>query len=100
MPEKREELIFSKTTTLISIILGILGVLGIVLTPANANFIILGIGAVILFILIQDKISQIDENTETIKELHRKFDLDYRLHLIEKDIAEQKGKLAIMGGKK
>lgn len=92
--------VFSKSTTLISIGLAILGLIGIYLTPANTNFIIFGISAVIIFVLIYIKVSQIDEQAEDIQELYKRLDVESRFSILEKELAEQRGRLNALGGKR
>lgn len=92
--------VFSKSTTLISIILTILGLIGIIITPSNANFIIIGMGVVILLVILMDKFNQINENTENINKINEKLNIDARINSLEKEIYEQKGKLAMVVPKK
>lgn len=93
---KRSDSIFSKSTTLISIALTILGLIGIIITPTNANFIIVGIGVVILVVIVLDKFNQINENTENIEKLNEKLNIDERIKKVEKELYEQKGKLSML----
>lgn len=97
---KSDEGMLTRMSNVISIVVTILGLLGIYFKPQNTNFIIIGVGIVILLIYMADKISQVDENTEQIKELHKKLDIDKKLHILETEVAEQKGKLSMVVNKK
>ncbi len=92
--------ILTKTSNLITIIVAVLGLLGIYFTPQNANFIIVGVGIVILLIYITDKVNQVDENTQQIKELHKKINFNEKLQYLETELAEQKGKLSLVVNRK
>lgn len=94
------ESMLTRTSNLITIIVAILGLLGIYFTPQNANFIIVGAGIVILLMYIKDKINQVDEHTEQIQELYQRLDINQQLHLLETEVAEQKGKLSMVVNKK
>ena len=93
---KRNREIFSKSITLISIIVSILGLVGIIITPKNADFIFMGIGIIIVVIVVMDKFNQINENTEDITKLNEKLDIGGRIEKIEKELYEQKGKLSMV----
>ena len=97
---KSDEGMLTRTSNVISIVVAILGLLGIYFKPQNTNFIIIGVGIVILLIYMTDKISQVDENTEQIKELNKKLDINQKLHSLEAEVAEQKGKLSMVVNKK
>ncbi len=92
--------IFTRSTTLISIGLAILGLVGVYITPANANFILIGSGIVIILVLITNKINQINENTESIRELHQKLNTESRIGFLEKELSELKGKMSMVVSKK
>jgi|SRR3989344_7171739 len=94
--EKKINNVFAKSTNVISIILAILGGAGILITPENTIFIVVAISIVIVFIIINEKFNQIDENKIAINELNKKLDLEKRLNSMERVIYEQKGKISLM----
>ncbi len=88
--------LLTQTSNLISIIVAIFGLLGIYFTPQNANFIIVGVGIIILLTYLFDKVQQISKNTESIKDIYQRISISERLHRIENELSEQKGKLAMV----
>ncbi len=86
----------TRTSSIISIIVAILGILGIYVTPQNANFIIVGAGIVILLVYLFDKIQEISRNSEAVKDIYQKISINERLQKIESELSEQKGKLAMV----
>ena len=94
--EKKINNVFAKSTDVISIILAVLGGAGILITPENTIFIVVAISIVIVFIIINEKFNQIDENKIAINELNKKLDLEKRLNSMERVIYEQKGKISLM----
>lgn len=100
MAGRNTDSLFSKITTVLSIAMAILGLLGIYINPQNKNFIIIGTALVLFLIYVIDKINQIDENTQKIDEIHKKISINEKLHLIENELAEQKGKLSMVVAKK
>lgn len=74
--------LLTQTSNLISIIVAIFGLLGIYFTPQNANFIIVGVGIIILLTYLFDKVQQISKNTESIKYIYQRISISERLHRI------------------
>ncbi len=92
--------IFVKYTTSVSILLALLAGAGILITPRNINFIISGALIIISFVILKDKFDQIDQNREDIEDLAKKLNMSKRLELLEKELAEQRGKLTVVLSKK
>ncbi len=88
--------VFSKSTALVSILIGILGLVGIIITPKNADFIVIGIGTIIIVVIVMDKFNQINQNTEDIIKINEKLDVDNRIKKIEAELYEQRGKLSMV----
>ena len=68
-----KDIIFTRSTVLISIILSIIAGGGILLTPKNAALIIIFSAVVIAIIIFNERFSQIDQHTEEIAELNRRM---------------------------
>ncbi|MBI2147779.1 hypothetical protein HYU19_04880 [Candidatus Woesearchaeota archaeon] len=88
--------VFAISTTLISIFLAILGLVGYIYRPEKLNFIIIGIAIIISFVVLSEKLGRINQNTSAIKELTRSFNTEKRFYEIGKELAEQKGKLSMV----
>ena len=91
---------FTKSTTIIAITLALLAGAGILVTPKNLNFILTGIAVLIFVIILKDRFNQIDQNTEDIAELAKTLNTSRRLASLEKEVAEQRGKLTVALTKK
>lgn len=69
---------------------------GIIIKPENALIILVGAVVVVILVIINDRFNQIDENAEEIELLNRKLDIEKRLFALEREIAEQNGKLSMV----
>ena len=97
--QKYNEGIFTKSTVIIGIILTIISGIGSWLKPDSTLVIIAIAGLIIALIVITDRFNQIDENNREIEELKKSLNIEKRLNIIEKELAEQKGMLLVIGGK-
>ena len=98
--QKDNEGVFTKSTVIIGIILTIISGIGYWLKPDSTLIIIAIAGLIIALIVITDRFNQINENNREIEELKKSLNIEKRLNIIEKNIAEQKGMLLVIGGKK
>jgi c-di-AMP phosphodiesterase-like protein len=89
---QNQESLFSKPT-LITLILSIIGVIGMYISPSNWSMILIILSFFIILLLVWEKISQIDENTENIHKLHEQLNIERRFNILEQQIYEQKGKI-------
>ena len=96
---KQYNRVFPYSTALISILLSLFGLVGAYRSPTNALFIILSIILMVIIVALYDKIDQIDENTLTIAELQKRLNTEKRFRYMERQLAEQKGKLAVIGAR-
>jgi|SRR3989344_717406 len=97
--QKDNERVFTKSTVIIGIILTIISGIGSWLKPDSTLIIIAIAGLIIALIVITDRFNQINDNSREIEELKKSLNIEKRLNVIEKDIAEQKGMLFAIGEK-
>ena len=97
--QKDNERVFTKSTVIIGIILTIISGIGSWLKPDSTLIIIAIAGLIIALIVITDRFNQINDNSREIDELKKSLNIEKRLNVIEKDIAEQKGMLFAIGEK-
>jgi len=95
-----EDSIFTKSTGLIVILLALLAGTGILITPQNINFIVIGALIIVSSVVLKGKLDQIDQNTDDINELTKRLNMSNRLERLEKELAEQRGKLTVVLSKK
>lgn len=98
--EKEGESVFTKSTVIISLLLAILSGAGLLLKWDNGLFIILTAGIIIIVLVFKDKFNQLNENSKEVEEIKKSLDIEKRFNKIEKDIAEQRGMLFSLGGRK
>ena len=77
------ENLFTKSTTLISIILAIIAGTGILIKPDNSGFIITIVLIAIAVIISWEKFNQIEINKRDINELNKRLNIEARFNNIE-----------------
>ncbi len=98
--EKTEKVnMLSKTTALLSFFLAILGVMGIVITPKNAGFIILVVALMVSFSAFFGLYQQTEQNKRDINEMASTIHIEKRFNGIEKEISEQRGRISCLAKK-
>ena len=85
---------------MIVILLALLAGTGILITPQNINFIVIGALIIVSSVVLKGKLDQIDQNTDDINELTKRLNMSNRLERLEKELAEQRGKLTVVLSKK
>lgn len=91
-----ESPLFNQATIVISVFLTILGLVGVVFRPENLSFIFLGIALCIFIVFLYQKFDQINQNTNKIMGLEKELNAERRFGEVEKELAEQKGKLSMV----
>ncbi len=87
---------FEKSSTIASIIVAIIGVVGIYFKPENAVFMLFGITVIMIVITAYEKFLQVDENTDQISEIKKSIKIEQKISKIERDVYEIKGKLSMV----
>jgi len=91
-----ENLIFTRSTTIISIVLALLAGAGLIISPNNAYILIISISAIVFGTLFIDKFNQINSNTKDINELKQRLDIEKRFSRIENHLSEHNVKLSMV----
>lgn len=86
---------FHISTTFISISLALAGLAGVYLTPENAGLILLGLGAVLLIVILNDKTTEIAEISQQVEELTKRLNTERRFAGVERELAEQRIRLSV-----
>ena len=92
---KKHHNLFHVSTTLISLLLAFLGIAGVYLTPLDMNFIIIGVGSLMLIAIFYGKLQQIEENAQGLAELSKRLNTERRFARLEREIAEQRIRLSM-----
>ena len=91
-----ENLIFTRSTTIISIVLALLTGAGIIISPENITLISVIALIFIVSVITWEKFSQIEFNKRNINELNKRLDIEKRFSRIENHLSEHNVKLSMV----
>jgi len=84
---------FTRTTTVLNLLLVALGILAAYVRPPSALAVIAIICASLISVILYAGAGQVMDNTKKIEELSKTLNLEKRFNSIELQLAEQRGKL-------
>ncbi|HIH25816.1 hypothetical protein J4476_02160 [Candidatus Woesearchaeota archaeon] len=87
-----ENLIFTRSTTIISIVLALLTGAGIIISPENITLISVIALIFIVSVITWEKFSQIEFNKRNINELNKRLDIETRFNNIELRLSKMEKK--------
>jgi hypothetical protein len=81
---------------IVSVFVIVIGAFGIFAKPQGVAFTLAGIFSLGVYFFLIEKFKRLESNEERILLLEEKLSLDERFSSIEKELAEQKGKLSMV----